>query len=35
MTCVCTIAFNRLIDSVREGLRNEQNAVEYKVMADA
>ena len=24
-----TDAFNRLVDSVREGLRNEQGAVEY------
>lgn len=29
-----TGAFNRLVDSVREGLRNEQDAVEYKVVTD-
>ena len=30
-----TGAFNRLVNSVREGLRNEQDAVEYKVIAGA
>ena len=29
-----TSAFNRLVDSVREGLRNEQGAVEYKLESE-